>query len=98
MTNEQLTKELIEQGKAISALQEDVKTIFKNQEEIREIAKSTQDIALSVKELTAKVCDVDERVGNIEGSQRSKNAAIWQIVMSVLISSIGTYVISNILR
>lgn len=98
MTNEQLTEKVFDHEKSIGKLEEDVTNIYKKQAEIKELAKSTQDLALAVQKLASKVSDVDDRISVVEGAQRAKSAAVWQIVMSCIISGIGTYVISTILR
>jgi uncharacterized protein YoxC len=98
MTTEQLTEKVFAHEKSIGKLEEDVTNIYKRQAEIKDLAKSTQELALAVQQLATKVNDVDDRISMVEGTQRTKSAAIWQIVMSVIISGIGTYLISNLFR
>ena len=98
MTNEQLTKTVIAHGEKISRIEEDIARLLETQSDIKDLTKSTHEIALGMKELQSDVKDVKGRITIVEDTQRSKNAAVWQIVMSVIISGIGTYVISNMLR
>lgn len=98
MNNEQLTEKIFSHEKSIGRLEEDVTNIYKRQAEIKDLAKSTQELALAVQQLASKVSDVDDRISVVEDSQRAKSAAVWQIVMSCVISGIGTYVVSTLLR
>ena len=98
MTTEQLTKTVITHGEKISRIEEDIERLLDTQSDIKDLTKSTHEIALGMKELQSDVKDVKGRITIVEDTQRSKSAAVWQMVMSAIISGIGTFVITSILR
>ena len=87
----ELTSRVIEHGEKISAHDEEIKTLFNQQKNIEKLATTTQELALSMKELTAHMCGVEDRLEVIEGEKRQKGFAVWQIVVSAIVGGVATY-------
>ena len=93
----ELTSRVIEHGEKISAHDEEIKTLFNQQKNIEKLATTTQELALSMKELTAHMCGVEDRLEIIEGEKRQKGFAIWQIVVSAIVGGAVTYLATSLL-
>lgn len=94
----ELTSRVIAHGEKLVAHEEEIKTLFNQQKNIESLAASSYELAQSVKELTIKVNNVDERLEVIEGEKRNKGFAIWQIAMSAIIGGAITYCITLLLH
>lgn len=92
----ELTSRVIEHGEKISAHDEEIKTLFNQQKNIEKLATTTQELALSMKELTAHMCGVEDRLEIIEGEKRQKGFAIWQIVVSAIVGGAVTYLATSL--
>lgn len=99
----QITAKMIEHSEWISrygsellSLSNSIDEIKKRNEEHGAIVKSIHELALSVRELTGKVADVDGRLAAVEHDRRQKNHSIWQMALSAIIGGMATYVFSLI--
>lgn len=90
----QLTEKAIEHEARIAAHDEELKTLFNQQKNIEKLADSTRELAQSVKGLAVRVDGVDERLGTIEGEERKKTFAVWQIIVSALFGGALTYIVT----
>lgn len=93
----ELTSRVVEHGEKISAHEEEIKTLFNQQRNIERLANTTQELALSVKDLTAHMCGVEDRLETIESEKQQKGFAAWQAVISALVGSGITYIITSLL-
>lgn len=93
----ELTSRVIEHGEKISAHDEEIKTLFNQQKNIERLANTTQELALSVKDLTAHMCGVEDRLETIESEKQQKGFAVWQAVISALVGGGITYIITSLL-
>ena len=91
----ELADRVIKHSEKIAAHDEEIKTLFNQQKNIEKLAQTTQELALSVKELTAHMCGVEDRLEIIEGEKRQKGFAIWQIVVSAIAGGAVTYLITS---
>lgn len=92
----ELTDRVVKHGEKIVAHDEEIKTLFNQQKNIEKLAQTTQELALSVKELTAHMCGVEDRLEIIEGEKRQKGFAIWQIVVSAVVGGVVTYLVASL--
>jgi predicted nucleic acid-binding Zn-ribbon protein len=89
----QLTEEIMELSKKTASHDQQIKTLFHQQAEIKKLTDATHELALSVKDLTNNIMNVDERVRCIEDEKRKKSFAVWQIVAGALIGgAIGYFI------
>lgn len=103
METNRITEKLIEhserlsaQDSAISAISETLGDIKKRSEEHGAIVNSIHELALSVRELTGKVADVDGRLAAVEHDRREKSHSLWQIILSAALGGLATYIFSLI--
>lgn len=87
----ELTDRVVKHGEKIAAHDEEIKTLFNQQKNIEKLAQTTQELALSVKNLTAHMCGVEDRLEIIESEKRQKGFAVWQIVLSAIVGGVVTY-------
>lgn len=97
MDMHELTSRVIKHGEKISAHDEEIKTLFNQQKNIERLANTTQELALSVKDLTAHMCGVEDRLETIESEKQQKGFAVWQAVISALVGGGITYIITSLL-
>lgn len=90
----QLTEKAIAHEARLAAHDEELKTLFNQQKNIEKLADSTRELAQSVKGLTVRVNDVDDRLDTIEGEERKKRFAVWQIIVSALFGGALTYLVT----
>ena len=91
----ELTSRGFEHGEKISAHDEEIKTLFNQQKNIEKLAQTTQELALSVKELTAHMCGVEDRLETIEKEKKQKSLAVWQAVISAIVGGAVTYLVTS---
>lgn len=103
METNRITEMLIEHSESlsrhdssISALADSVDDIKRRSEEHGAIVNSIHELALSVRELTGKVADVDGRLAAVEHDRRLKSHSIWQIILSAAMGGLATYIFSLI--
>lgn len=103
MTLEALTEKTMNQEAQIAKNAADISTIFhqldNHNERIVENSKTINaihDLALSVRELTGKVDDVDKRVKSIEEEKKQRTHAIWQIIVSAVIGGGLTLLVTQL--
>ena len=96
MDLKEITNRVFEHGEIISAHEQEIKTLFNQQKNIEKLATTTQELALSMKELTAHMCGVEDRLEIIEGEKRQKGFAIWQIVVSAIVGGAATYLVTSL--
>ena len=97
MDMSEITTRVIEHGQTLAAHEEELKTLFNRQRDIEKLANTTQELALSMKELTAHMCGVEDRLEIIEGEKRKKGFAVWQAVVSAFIGGVITFIITSLL-
>ena len=97
MTNEQLTERVIDNSEEISALHEQVKTLFESTKQIKDIVESTNRIALNVETMAQGLSNVDRRLEFIEDEKYKKGFAVWQAVVCGAAGFIISFLLSNIL-
>ena len=90
----QLTEKTIAHEARLAAHDEELRTLFNQQKNIEKLEDSTRDLEQSVKELTVRVNDVDDRLDTIEGEERKKRFAVWQIIVSALFGGALTYLVT----
>ena len=93
----ELTSRVVGHGEKIVAHEEEIKTLFNQQKNIEKLAQTTQELALSVKDLTAHMCGVEDRLEIIESEKKQKSLAVWQAVVSAIVGGVITFVITNLL-
>lgn len=93
----ELTDRVVKHGEKIAAHDEEIKTLFNQQKNIEKLAQTTQELALSVKELTAHMCGVEDRLETIEKEKKQKSLAVWQAVISAIVGGAVTYLVTSLL-
>lgn len=93
----ELTDRVVKHGEKIVAHDEEIKTLFNQQKNIERLANTTQELALSVKDLTAHMCGVEDRLETIENEKKQKSLAMWQAVVSAVIGGVITFIITSLL-
>lgn len=103
METNQITDKLIEHSESLSRHSADIAAIAgavddikKRSEEHGAIVESIHELALSVRELTGKVADVDGRLAAVEHDRSEKNRTVWQIALSAFAGGLATYIFSLI--
>lgn len=101
MEANQITDKLIEHSELLSRHNADISSLCGSVEDIKRrseehgaIVESIHELALSVRELTGKVADVDGRLAAVEHDSRIKRHSIWQIVLSAFAGGLATYFFS----
>lgn len=97
MTNEQLTERIVENCESISALQQQVKTLFESTKQIKDIAESTNRIALNVETMAQGLSNVDKRLEYIEDDRHKKGFAVWQAVVCGIVGFVVSFVLTTVL-
>ena len=104
MTESQKEELLIEHGNMLSAHEQQIANLYETTREIKTIAESTQTIAISVRDLTNTLtnvqCDIkgiNKKFECIENEKKQKNFTIWQAVVCTAIGFIVTYVLTMVL-
>lgn len=93
----ELTSRVVEHGEKISAHEEEIKTLFNQQKNIERLANTTQELALSVKDLTAHMCGVEDRLEIIESEKKQKSLAVWQAAVSAVVGGVAMYLVTSLL-
>lgn len=97
MTNEQLTERVVENCESISALQQQVKTLFESTKQIKDIAESTNRIALNVETMAQGLSNVDKRLELIEDNRNKKIFAVWQATVCGVVGFVVSFVLNTLL-
>lgn len=104
MTPDQLEQRTIDQEAQIAKNTASIQNIYHQLDnhnarivENSKTINAIHDLALSVRELSGKVEDVDCRLGQLEHDKRQKHHALWQIIMSAVIGGALTFAVTKIL-
>lgn len=104
MTLEKLTEITYEQGQDIEHNKADISELMGRVEKLEcatkehgTIVESIYELALSIKELTGQVNNIDNRLGIMEQETRDKRFATWQIIISAILGGGLTFAITKIL-
>lgn len=97
MTSEQLTERVVENCESISALQQQVKTLFESTKQIKDIAESTNRIALNVETMAQGLSNVDKRLEFIEDNRNKKIFAVWQAIVCGVVGFVVSFVLNALL-